>query len=608
MKGIDCELFQDIWEHNKTDSLLEKQTAEIVKILSYYNELLRFNNSNWVDRITLIEDIENTVTILLYFIEWLISILQSWKISKEKIENDFYKSEFYSSLNELSQKYWIASYDLKYVDVLDQFRNILLGKILMIWTEVTSVIISDLNKLKDIVSQYISNIKGMKQVILQEQHFDRKTRLPNKQKCEYDIKQNTKNLCIFSVRRYDFVRASDWLTSLQEDWLILEISDYLKKVFNLWEDITLYKFDWKIEYAISFWNDEKDEVINFLKSLTFWIKLPWISNTIRFIWWVYINDWIEDDELNIIDRAKKAYNFSEENSPDKRECWNEITFYSTIESQEKLRKLIENAIYLDIKRLEEYCENWNNIELIFEEWIVPFLQPIVWWVNLSRQKLEILVRFLDNWKFYNPWEILSIISKEWYMRIMTKIVLEKTFIIMRNNKYSFSINLSQELIEDEDFFEFLYQKIAQYWIDWRRLTIEVLEDINLPYDSLLERTNVFQRKWIKLSLDDFWKWYSNLDKLFTIEFDYLKLDWEILNELIEDSRKYVFIKSIIETCQRFDITVIAEFVDSIEKLRILRNLWVNLFQWFLFDRALKPTDFIQRTIDGSTHYEIGSNS
>ena len=90
----------------------------------------------------------------------------------------------------------------------------------------------------------------------------------------------------------------------------------------------------------------------------------------------------------------------------------------------------------------------------------------------------------------------------------------------------------------------------------------------------------------KILMDDFGSGFSNILQLNTLPFDVVKIDKTLVDGVVSDLKTKEMIKLIVGMCKANKLGVIAEGVDSKEKVEVLSKLGVNVIQGFYYSEPL----------------------
>ncbi|OYY68965.1 EAL domain-containing protein [Sphingomonas sp. 28-63-12] len=134
-----------------------------------------------------------------------------------------------------------------------------------------------------------------------------------------------------------------------------------------------------------------------------------------------------------------------------------------------------------------------------------------------------------------------------------------------------------------------------------QLTLKTAAQTNFPTDRLIfEFTEsekmgdpdhvasiiaCYQKMGFGTAIDDFGAGYAGLNLLARFQTDLIKLDMALIRDLDASLPRRLIVDSVVKLCQALGIRVIAEGVETIDELNVLRAMGVQLFQGHLFARA-----------------------
>ena len=146
-----------------------------------------------------------------------------------------------------------------------------------------------------------------------------------------------------------------------------------------------------------------------------------------------------------------------------------------------------------------------------------------------------------------------------------------------------SINLSRSTLSYHFLADQLLALITKHNIDISLLELEVTEtaevDNQLVFSQALEKLKEYG---FSISIDDFGVRNASLSLFTTINFDILKLDRSLVKTLAQNQKARILIRSLAVICSDLGIKLIAEGVETLEQLDILKELRCNEVQGYLF--------------------------
>ncbi|HVS78270.1 MAG TPA: EAL domain-containing protein [Steroidobacteraceae bacterium] len=155
----------------------------------------------------------------------------------------------------------------------------------------------------------------------------------------------------------------------------------------------------------------------------------------------------------------------------------------------------------------------------------------------------------------------------------------------RTCELSLAVNVSSLQFQQSDFAVQVLGAIRRHGVDARRLKLELTETM-LQGD--LERTvstmNLLKAEGVQFSLDDFGTGYSSLQYLKQLPLDQLKIDRSFVHNIAVDPNDRAIVTTIIAIADHLGLDVIAEGVETLEQLEVLRKCGCNCYQGYLFGR------------------------
>jgi len=152
-----------------------------------------------------------------------------------------------------------------------------------------------------------------------------------------------------------------------------------------------------------------------------------------------------------------------------------------------------------------------------------------------------------------------------------------------------SINLSATQFQDSK----LLQKIEKFTqdIDRTKLDIELTESVLIEnFEERLHVIKEIKKLGISLSLDDFGTGYSSLSYLKEIPFDTLKIDKSFIDN-IHTKDDLTFINMIVGIAEDLTLDVVAEGVETLEQLKLLKEINCEMYQGYLYSKPIPPKEF-----------------
>lgn len=155
-----------------------------------------------------------------------------------------------------------------------------------------------------------------------------------------------------------------------------------------------------------------------------------------------------------------------------------------------------------------------------------------------------------------------------------------------------SFNFSRMTLIDKHLFEKLEAIRSRYKVAKKSLEIEITETVgSISAEIIDDIANQFAEKGYQLSLDDFGARYSNLSILAEVDFHTLKLDKDIVDDIHMNPKVRNIVRSVIQVCHDMKIQVVAEGVESLEQMEILKHLHCDLVQGYYINKPIPVPAF-----------------
>ena len=160
-----------------------------------------------------------------------------------------------------------------------------------------------------------------------------------------------------------------------------------------------------------------------------------------------------------------------------------------------------------------------------------------------------------------------------------------------------SVNLSAVQFRQKDLVKRIEHELQSLSFDTKNLRFEITENTLIDNPKLANQMlQDFKNSGIDLYLDDFGTGYSSLSYLHSFPFDTLKIDRSFVNKLGTGNEHIGMVKTIIAVARNFNMSVIAEGVETKAQAEQLRKLGCNHLQGHYFSEALSAEE-VERLLD-----------
>lgn len=400
---------------------------------------------------------------------------------------------------------------------------------------------------------------------------------------ESSKKMNHKVLhAVFFLDLDRFKQVNDTLGHSIGDQLLVEVAKRLKMQLKNKDIIARYGGD---EFVITLTNlQHPRDAANFAEKIIQIIEEPvfineqeiYISTSIGIS--IYPHDGNTTDEL--VNRADKAMYYSKQNRR------NGFAFYF-----EELNSDSKRVLSLE-SELRKAIEN-KNFELHF--------QPKVSLKDNQIVSIEALVRW-NNEKlgFVSPSEFIPLAEETGLIIPISEIIIEKAceeLRKLRNAGYSnitMSINIASLHFQQQSFLKSIKNILEKNNTSASNFEMEMTERTVMNNDSDTIRKLVkLKQLGFKLSIDDFGTGYSSLSYLVKFPLDYLKIDRSFIQHIKTFDEKQAIVDAIIQMAHRLKMEVVAEGVENIQQLNLLRELGCDYIQGYYYSKPIPMDELIE---------------
>jgi EAL domain-containing protein (putative c-di-GMP-specific phosphodiesterase class I) len=164
-----------------------------------------------------------------------------------------------------------------------------------------------------------------------------------------------------------------------------------------------------------------------------------------------------------------------------------------------------------------------------------------------------------------------------------------------------SVNLSGRQFHHQDLVEKVAGALRDAALDPEWLDLEITETYAMKDANFtLAILKAMKNTGVRISIDDFGTGYSSLSHLKNFPIDTLKIDRSFVKDLATDPREEAIVSAIIVLAHSLGLDVVAEGVEMVEELKILRKHHCDKMQGYLFSRPIAVKDFEALLSSGKT--------
>lgn len=228
-----------------------------------------------------------------------------------------------------------------------------------------------------------------------------------------------------------------------------------------------------------------------------------------------------------------------------------------------------------------------------------FYQPIVSASDGRIITAEALIRLKHcELGYVSPEEFIPIAEEqgsiirigEFVFRSVCRFIREKN-LIERGLRY-IEINLSAVQCLQNNLSETLSKIMSSYDLKPSYINLEITETSEAILNSTFhDNISALSNMGIGFSMDDYGTGFSNMNYLFKLPFDIVKIDKSILWEAFTNERAMIVLENIICLAHRMGLEVVAEGVETHEHIEQLRKFNCEYLQGYFFSRPVSEKEF-----------------
>ena len=208
---------------------------------------------------------------------------------------------------------------------------------------------------------------------------------------------------------------------------------------------------------------------------------------------------------------------------------------------------------------------------------------------------EALLRLRDKEPFLSPGSFIPIAEKQGMIIEIGYQTIEQVFLFASqcHSALRFNINLSPVQLFHEEFYEKLVAIVKKTRVRTDRIVFEVTETALMSNFELgVQKLEKLKRMGFSISLDDFGSGYSSFSYLVNLPISELKIDKGIIDNLENDQKKRITVRSLVVLARELGMELIVEGVESDEQLQILKSLECRHIQGYVLGKPMPGDDFI----------------
>jgi diguanylate cyclase (GGDEF)-like protein len=254
-----------------------------------------------------------------------------------------------------------------------------------------------------------------------------------------------------------------------------------------------------------------------------------------------------------------------------------IVFESAMQDEVQTRMELEMALHLAIENKEFF--------LVY--------QPTFDLRDMSPTGMEALIRWRSPARgVVQPDDFIPLLEETGMITTVGKWVLQeacKQGAAWRAAGYpiGMAVNVSGRQLDTDDFIEEVREALEDSGLEPRALTIEITETTLMRNaEETARRLAAIKQIGVRIAIDDFGTGYSSLAHLQQFPVDALKIDRSFISRMTRGGEGETLIHTLVQLGKALSIETLAEGIEQLEELSLLRDEQCDSGQGFLFAQPL----------------------
>ena len=237
---------------------------------------------------------------------------------------------------------------------------------------------------------------------------------------------------------------------------------------------------------------------------------------------------------------------------------------------------------------------------IHEHRFEVYYQPTYYLDEYRLHGAEALVRMHDDTVgFVSPEEFIPMAEQMGVIEQIDDYVLSEVCAFLasgvpaQHGMDCINVNLSVIQCMRPGFFEHIIGIVDSYRIDHSLINFEITESVGAEnYEKLAVVAHRLKSAGFSLSMDDYGTGYSNMEGIFSLNFDIIKIDKSLLWSAEKNERGAVILRNSVRMIHDLGCRVLTEGVETQAQIALLRGLDVDFLQGYYFSKPVPKDEFL----------------
>lgn len=273
----------------------------------------------------------------------------------------------------------------------------------------------------------------------------------------------------------------------------------------------------------------------------------------------------------------------------------DIAMYRAKSDGKARHEIFDEKMYAETRELLEIENDLRNA-ILHKEFVLHY-QPIISLQTDTLYGFEALLRWKHKHKgLIYPDQFIHVAEESGFIKSIGRWALEAACRQLRIWQVQYpnaanlkiGVNVTSQQLKDQNFLKILDQTLQQTGLSGKSLHLEITESTLMDYEpATVSLFNKIRHRGIQINIDDFGTGYSSLQYLNRFPINTLKIDRSFTNGMLQEKENFEIVKTIIALARTLKIEVIAEGVENIRQLQILKKLNCKFAQGYLFSSPVE---------------------
>ena len=260
-----------------------------------------------------------------------------------------------------------------------------------------------------------------------------------------------------------------------------------------------------------------------------------------------------------------------------------------------------NQVYLyhdeDETHRQEFGTLFINLEILKqalkESRFSMHYQPIVHLQEGAPHHYEALIRLRDEAGNVLPPDVFIKVAEKFGLAtkidcmVVTACIRKLAELAHAGNSAGLAINLSGKSVGNIELLALIKSELEKTGVDPTRIIFEITETAVFHNLELVQQfVREAKQLGCRFALDDFGVGFSSFYYIKQLDIDYLKIDGSFIRNLRDSANDRVFVQAMVEISRVYGMKVIAEWVENLETMSLLKDMGVNYGQGYHFGKPM----------------------